>query len=397
MLSRHQSSFARQNTRQLTFFSLFLLTALLPLFTGCGMGGANTMMASQAATASFAFVTNSGSGTVSAFAVSNTGSLSLVSGAPFFSGQGAEFLAFDSMHKLLFVSNQVANTVSAFLVNTSTGMLTAAPGSPFATGARPTGIAVDPMGRFVFVANQASNSISVFLIGANGALSPAAGSPFTASSPFGLVVNAMGTVLFANNFPDLQTSDLNTVSSFQIGANGTLTGISGSPFATANSPGFASSIGIAADPAGKFLFVADHMAQAVVPFNINFTGALTPVSALPTPAPSCSVSCHSNPLRLTVHPNDQFVYSTNVQAGTVSAFKMTNGALSLLGDVPTGQHPFGVALDPAGAFLFVVNKVDNSISAYSVNTSSGMVVPLAGAPFSGSMNAPTDIVVIARQ
>ena len=73
------------------------------------------------------------------------------------------------------------------------------------------------MGRFVFVANQASNSISVFTIGMNGTLSSAAGSPFAASNPFGLAVNPAGTVLFANNFPDSQTADLNTVSSFQIG------------------------------------------------------------------------------------------------------------------------------------------------------------------------------------
>ncbi len=396
MLSRYLAPYIHQNTRWSALLFLFLLTVLLASLTGCGMGGTNTMMP-QAATASFAFVTNSGSGTVSAFAVSSSGSLSLVPGAPFPAGPGAEFLAFDAMHKLLFVSNQAANTVSAFSVNTSTGMLTMVPGSPFAAGTRPTGIAVDPMGRFVFVANQASNSISVLLIGANGALSPASGSPFTAKSPFGLVVNAMGTVLFANNFPDSSNSDLNTVSSFQIAANGTLTAISGSPFATANSSGFAASIGIAADPAGKFLFVADHMAEAVVPFNITSTGTLTPVSALPTPAPSCSVSCHSNPLRLTVHPNDQFVYSTNVQAGTLSAFKMTNGALSSLGDVATGQHPFGVALDPAGTFLFVANKADNSISAFSVNSTSGMVMPVAGSPFFGSMNAPTDIVVVARQ
>jgi len=139
------------------------------------------------------------------------------------------------------------------------------------------------------------------------------------------------------------------------------------------------------------------MAQSIVPFNITATGALTPVSALPAAAPACSVSCHNNPLRLAVHPNDQFVYATNVQAGTVSVFKVTNGALSSVAEVPAGQHPFGVALDPTGQFLFAVNKVDNTISAYSVNSSTGMLSPLNGSPFSGSLNAPTDIVVIAKR
>jgi len=391
MLSRQQSSGHLQLRPWLILSGLSLLITLVAL-NGCGSSNMQ-----QGPTASFAFVTNTGSGTVSAFAVSTSGALSPVSGGSFPAGAGAEFMAFDSVHKFLFVNNQAANTVSAFAVNTGTGMLTAVPGSPFATGARPVGVAVDPMGRFVFVANQAADSISVFLIGANGSLSPAPGSPFTASSPYGLAVNPAGTVLFANNFPDSQTSDLNTVSSFQIGANGALTPVAGSPFATANAPGFASAIGLAADPSGKFLFVGDHMAQAIAPFSITSSGALAPVAALPAPAPSCSVSCHNNPLRITVHPNDQFVYATNVQAGTVSAFRMSNGVLSSVAEVPTGQHPFGVALDPTGGFLFVVNKADNSISAFSVNSSSGVVSAIGGSPFSGGLNAPTDIVVMARQ
>jgi 6-phosphogluconolactonase len=386
------------NLRSFHAVGLFVLSCLLvvttSLLNGCGMG--RNMVLLPTAPLSFAFVTNSGSDQVSVFAVSKSGSLSLVPGSPFSAGAGAEFLAFDAVHKLLFVSNQGANTVSAFSVNSSTGMLTSVPGTPFITGARPTGIAVDPMGRFVFVANQASNSISVFLIAANGSLSPAAGSPVAVSSPFGLAINSAG-VLFANNFPDSQTSDLNTVSSFQIGVNGVLTPVSGSPFNTASSAGFASSIGLVADPSGNFLFVGDHMAQSIVSFNIAASGALTPVSPLPAPAAGCSVSCHNNPLRLAVHPNDQFVYSTNVQAGTVSAFKMLNGNLSLIADVPTGQHPFGVALDPTGTFLFVVNKVDNTVSAFSVNATTGMVSPLSGSPFSGGLNAPTDILVIASQ
>ena len=390
--SQHPSRHFR-NTSWSIFSCLFALVFLL--LNGCGM--MNTSMMSSGTAMSFAFVTNSGSGTVSVFAVSSTGMMSPVSGSPFAAGAGAEFMAFDAMHKVLFVSNQGAGNVSAFSVNTATGMLTAVSGSPFPTGSRPTGVAVDPMGRFVFVANQASSSISVFNIGANGALTPVAGSPFAATNPFGMAVNPAGTVLFANNFPDSQTADLNTVSSFQIGADGALSPIAGSPFSTANSAGFASSVGLAMDPMGSFLFVGDHMAQAVVPFSVSSTGTLAPVMSLPAAAPSCNGSCHNNPLRVAVHPSSQFVFATNVQAGTVSTFKVTNGALTSMGDVPTGQHPFGVALDPSGGFLFVVNNVDNTVSAFSVNMSSGMASPVGGSPFSGSMNQPTDIVVVTKQ
>jgi 6-phosphogluconolactonase (cycloisomerase 2 family) len=374
-----------------------LLLCTMVIASGCS-GMMSNMLMSPGQTTAFAFVSNSGSGTVSAFAISSTGAFSAVPGSPFPAGGGTEFMAFDRVHNLLFVSNQSANGLSEFAVNTSTGALTPMAGSPFTTGRRPTAVAVDAAGRFVFVANQASGSIGVFSIGANGALASVPGSPFPAASPFGLSVNPAGTILYASNFPDSSVSDLNTISAFSIAANGALTPVSGSPFADADSTtGFASVVGLLADPSGQFVFAADHMAESVVSFKVNeATGALSPVSALPSPAPSCSVSCHHNPLRLAVDPADKFIYWTNVQNGTVSAFSINNGTLVPIGETPTGAHPFGLSLDPSGRFLYVVNKADNTISGFSVNPASGTVSLLSGFPVMEGSNAPTDIVIVAK-
>lgn len=391
-----------RNSSTPPLLALLLLLSALMISGVIMLGGCNGMMGNPPGapgqTTAFAFVSNSGSRTVSAFAVSSTGGLSVLPGSPFTAGSGAEFMAFDSVHKLLFVSNQGANTLSAFSVNTTTGMLTAISGSPFATGARPTAVAVDSAGRFVFVANQAAGSISVFSIVPGGSVAPVAGSPFSAASPFGLTVNPAGTVLYASNFPDSMTSDLNTVSAFSISASGALAPISGSPFADANSlSGFASVVGLLADPGGKFVFAADHMAESVVSFNVNpANGSLTPVSALHGPAPSCGVSCHHNPLRLAVDPADRFIYWTNVQNGTVSAFNINNGNLIPIAETPAGTHPFGVALDPAGQFLYVVNKVDNTLSGFAVNSATGALSPLSGFPVMEGANAPTDILTVAK-
>jgi 6-phosphogluconolactonase (cycloisomerase 2 family) len=276
-------------------------------------------------------------------------------------------------------------------------MLAPVAGSPFATGSRPTAVAVDPAGRFVFVANQASNSIGVFNIGSNGALTQVTGSPFAASSPYGLSVNPSGTVLYTTNFPDSQISDLNTVSAFDISASGSLSAIAGSPFADANSSsGFAAGIGILADPSGKFIFVGDHMAESVVPFSVNASGGLSPLSALPTPAASCGSGCHNNPLRLAVDPADKFLFSTNVEAGTVSIFSITAGNLSSLSQATTGAHPFGVAVDPGGKFVYVVNKSDASISGFQLDSATGALAPLSGFPVMEGQQAPTDIVIVPR-
>jgi 6-phosphogluconolactonase len=377
-------------------FILLSFAVIVLLLQGCGMGRNMLMSGMPGPTTSFAFVSNSGSGTVSAFAVSSSGSLSAISGSPFAAGAGAEFMALDKVHNFLFVANQSANSLSAFAVNTGTGMLSAVPGSPFATGATPLGIAVDPMGKFVFVANQNGNSVSVFTInGANGSLTAVPGSPFTGvTSPFGLAVDPSGAFLFISNF-DGNAGTGNTVSTFSINAGtGTLTSADPS-LATSTPAGITAPIGIVSD--GKFLFVGNHMAESVVPFSIKETsGALSPLAALPAPASGCGVSCHHNPLRLAVDPMDKFIYWTNVQAGTLSAFNINNGSLMAISEVSTGQHPFGLAFDPSGALLYVVNKADNSISGFSVNTSTGMVAPLPGSPFAEGSSAPTDIVIVAK-
>jgi len=356
----------------------------------------NTSMMMTQAPENLAFVSNSGSGTVSAFTVSASGSLAPVSGSPFASGAGAEFMAFDSVHNFLFVSNQNANSLSVFSVNTATGMLTALPGSPFTTGSRPTGVAVAPMAGLVFVGNQNDSTVSVFNVNAvTGALTPAAGSPVAGiSNPFGLTVNPTGTLLFVNNFRDDSTGGANAVSVFQINAGGALTAV-GSPFSTSIPPGITSPVGLATD--GKQLFVGNHMAESVVSFQVGGSGMLAASSPLPPPGSGCNSSCHNNPLRLTVDPMDKFVFATNVAAGTVSTFSINSGPLSLMSTAATGQHPFGVATDPSGTLLIVVNKVDNTMSVFSINSTSGMLSPVSGSPFStGNLNAPTDIVIVKK-
>jgi 6-phosphogluconolactonase len=393
-----KSAAIRLKTRQsakllLIFITFVLMLALLSIVNGCGGMGQNSMMTPQGPTASFAFVANSGSGNVSALAVSTTGGLSAVAGSPFTAGAGAEFMALDSVHKFLFVSNQNANSLSAFSINTSTGMLTPVPGSPFSTGVTPHGVAVDSAGKFVFVGNE-NGSVSAFSINSsNGALTPAPGSPFPASSPFGVAVNPSGTFLYVTNTGTGGLSP-SSVSTFKIDpTTGALTAVN-SPITTGTTP-----IGITADPNGKFLYLGEHMTESVATFSTDpTTGALTRMgSSTPTPPASCGVSCHLAPLRVAVHPNDQFMFAANVGGNSVSVFNINNGPVPATSTMATGQHPFGVTLDTMGNFLFVANKVDNNISAFAVNATTGGLMSVSGSPFAAGGTGPTGIVIVAKQ
>jgi len=122
---------------------------------------------------------NLGGGSVSVFSVSLTGSLTEVSGSPAAVGRTPVSAVFSQ--GALYVVNQTSATVSAFGVNSSTGQLTELTGSPYTVGARPVSAAAAVLGRFLIVTSSASSnggSILVFAIAANGTLTPVTGSPF---------------------------------------------------------------------------------------------------------------------------------------------------------------------------------------------------------------------------
>jgi 6-phosphogluconolactonase (cycloisomerase 2 family) len=100
-------------------------------------------------------------------------------------------LVIDSTGRLLFVGNSGSNSISAFAVNTTTGALTAVAGSPFPEGGTsPISVAVDPSNSFLVAANNGSSNVSVLRINSvTGVLTPVSGSPFaTGSGPEFVVV-----------------------------------------------------------------------------------------------------------------------------------------------------------------------------------------------------------------
>ncbi len=400
-MSKYQASLDKNKFSRLAVFALGFALA------GCG-GGSMTVMSPPAAVtanASFLFVANTSSNTISAFQVDpQSGTPTQVAGSPFAAGMAPEFMATDAAGKFLFVANSNSNDVSAFTIDSAKGTLSAVSGSPFPAGSQPKGLAVVSRANLVFVANNASNDISVFKFDSmTGALTPAAGSPFkSAPTPIGVTTDALGKFLYVTNTDLNNLSTTNSISAFSIdSATGMLTAVAGSPFATGTTP-----IGLVADPNGMFVYVGDHMADvtnpgdAITPFSMNaMNGGLAPVQALPPAPASCgSATCHVNPLRLAIHPVARFAYVANVGANSVSAFSLHNGSLSLISTpVATGQHPFGMAFDPTGSFLFVANKVDNTISGFSVNSMMGMLTPLTNSPFPSGGSGPVGIVSVRHQ
>jgi 6-phosphogluconolactonase (cycloisomerase 2 family) len=91
---------------------------------------------------------------------------------------------------------------------------------------------------------------------------------------------------------------------------------------------------------------------------------------------SVAVACVSTPI---------FVYVTNEYTFTVSAYSVdaSTGALTPIAGSPfaAGAHPYSVAVNPAGTFAYVANSGDNTVSAYSIDVTTGALTPVAGSPF----------------
>jgi uncharacterized repeat protein (TIGR01451 family) len=329
----------------------------------------------------FAYVSNAGSGDVSAYAINGTtGALTSIPGSPFAAGTLPWSVTVGLSGRFAYVANSSSMDVSAYKIDSITGALTPVPGSPFAAGSGPYSVAVDPFGRFAYVANGPSNDISAYTIDANtGALTPIAGSPFAAGSwPRSVTVDPSGRYVYTANY----YSD--GVSAYTIDATtGALSPILGSVFAAGTNP-----LSVTVDRSGRFAYVANYSSNDVSAYTINAaTGALSPI-------PGSPFAAGTNPQSVTVDRFGRFAYIANYWSNDISAYTIdaTTGALTPIAGSPfaAGLRPFSVAVDPSGRFAYVPIYSYNNISAYTINPITGALTPISGSPFAAGAN-PTSV------
>jgi 6-phosphogluconolactonase len=105
----------------------------------------------------------------------------------------------------------------------------------------------------------------------------------------------------------------------------------------------------------------------------------------------------NKPTAITIDPTGQFVYVTNRGDDQVAAFSINNtdpnvmtGKLTLIGTAPTASLPSAVTVSPSGKFAYVANGGSGSVSAYSIDTSMGGLTPIATVP---AGDAPQSVTV----
>jgi 6-phosphogluconolactonase (cycloisomerase 2 family) len=243
-------------------------------------------------------------------------------------------------------------------------------------------VGVNSAGTLLFLLNQGSASpavpasISVFSIDATrGLLTPVAGSPFTfaslaAPNPQFLAVSPNAAFFYVSNGP------AHTISEFSIGANGTLTELSGSPLLVAAN---ATVAGLTIDPKGQFLYAADSANNKVASFSISTSGTLAAVAG--------SFTTGLTPVAIAVDSTASFLYSANQGSNNVSAFKISAGALTEVSGSPYplvvsgNPQPSFLAVDVSNTFLYVANPGTTSISGFVIKPADGTLSLLTESPF----------------
>jgi 6-phosphogluconolactonase (cycloisomerase 2 family) len=214
-------------------------------------------------------------GSVSGYAVDpNTGALAAIPGSPFAAGKTPTWISFSPNGKFAYVSNSGSGNVSGYAVDAA-GALTPLPGSPFPADTYPADSTVDATGTHLYVPNRSANNISVFAIDAAGVLSVVGGGPVAAGpGPTLLLIEPSG------KFAYVSSSTGNDVRGYTIDATTGALSPMPSPFAAGTYPLF-----INIDPSGKFAYTANNGSNNVSGYAINAsTGALAPIAGSPFPA-----------------------------------------------------------------------------------------------------------------
>jgi 6-phosphogluconolactonase len=238
-----------------------------------------------------------------------------------------------------------------------------------------------PPAGFAYIADSGADvngfgAISAYSIDAmSGGLSALASSPIEVAGSKQLYqpkVDPSGRYLYAVDL------GANAVFAFAIDQdNGSLTAVSGSPFATGNAPA-----SLAFDSTGSYLYVANGNDGTISAYALNTSsGALTQLSN----SPYALSGTGTEPQQLVTAGN--YLYVVETGANAVDVFSIASGTGQLTEGVAgspfaTDVQPYGIAVDPGGAVLYTANSANGSgsISAFTINSTTGVLTPAAGSP-----------------
>ena len=170
-----------------------------------------------------------------------------------------------------------------------------------------------------------------------------------------------------------------------------LTAVPGSPFSAGTTP-----TGIAIDLTSRFVYTTDSVQNQLIAYEILAGGALQPLTNGP-------FTTGIFPVNLVVDPRDEYLYVSNYNATTISAFTISQatGQPSALAanTFDTGDPgPTCILVDPAlGRFVYASLSQFNAVAAAKLNPNTGELTGVQNSPYSVTGTATCVAAVAARQ
>jgi len=278
----------------------------------------------------------------------------------------AMFLIFASMaiwvgcvsttSRYLYAAIPNTSQIVAYREDPNSGVLTALTVSPITAGASVQSVAVHPSKKFLYATNSGLESdISLFTIASSGALTEVTPRTTAGTTPTLMVMDAAGQFLYVANVGSRD------ISSYSIDpTSGALTPVSGSPFPIATS-----ALNMKLSPSGNVLYVTGSGTPGFV--------EVWPVSAGALNAQGVTItSVGTNPNGLAINPAGTFLYVANsAPDNTISEFGINaDGSLAPLGVVggSTLTGPTALLVDNSGTYLFAANTGSSNIAGFTIGS-----------------------------
>ncbi len=278
-------------------------------------------------------------------------------------------------------------------LNEKTGELT----PPVLAGetVNPTFLAIHPSQRFLYAANEIGNfegtkagSITSFSIeGSNGGLTVLNQASSLGNGPCHLVVDHTGKMVLAANYGGGSVVVLPIQPDGRLGKSADFRQHQGSSINDRRQEGPHAHY-IDVDSLNRHAYVADLGLDKILVYGFDATrGVLEPAEI-----PFASTKPGAGPRHMAFHPDGQFVYLINELDSTVTAYgldakegrlKTLQTVSTLPGDFTGQNYPAEIEVHPGGKFLYGSNRGHDSIAVYRIASKTGLLTLVEHAPTLG--------------
>jgi len=371
-----------------------LLPLLLGVLAGCGGGGSSTSTsnngggsnggASTLPAGTELLYVGDNAGVIHGFAVDpNSGKLTALA-VTNQAAAGTVRLAGDLGGKVLYATDAVTGgpNVASFLVDQTTGALTPSPGSP--TLLVPPGKLVGGPDLYV-IPDTSANSAQLFSFHID-----AFSAALSSAQTFALPGVPQDLAIFSSRTSFWLGIALEGTSGGEIAgvAPDSTAGVVGLVPGPPTSTGGDNPQAIRITPDGNFVLAANQGSNNVAVFSLDATtDVLTPVPGSPfasglNPGPLAIAP----PLLAGISASGKFVFVANTGDNSLSAYSIdSTGTLTPVtgSPIPLGStaQPSSVAVDPGGKFVYV-SILPQQIAGFALDASTGALTPITGSPFS---------------